>query len=411
MLQFSVILILAVVADAVSSASEDAVVAQADYKLLQRQLAAKQESLDKIESRYLACKDELEGYTEEENKYEHHLGDLMKDMETLGLYSSKLKGQLGEKNEHIAKLEAALTKAGLEVPQQKVSSGKGDVASCADQKLQVEKELLSYRNRNHMLEENAKLFGQALTQCNDTVKAKNSTILELEQAKEKLKEECDATISDRQRALDDMKEQLNNVDCKEDEATKNIQEALDKTKRDFAGAKGEVASCTDQKLKVEKELSSYRDRNTNLEENAKRLEDTLTKCDDTVKAKDNTILDLEKAKENIKGECDAAISNKQRELDDNVNCKEDEDETAKKTEEAKKVQEAIDKTKKDLAEAEETLKVCAWAEHDGVIKWKHFPRYWPFVRGIHRSPVSSPHKGQWRGALIFSLICAWITVE
>ena len=37
-----------------------------------------------------------------------------------------------------------------------------------------------------------------------------------------------------------------------------------------------------------------------------------------------------------------------------------------------------------------------------------FPRYWPFVRGIHRSHVNSPHKGQWRGALMFSLICAWI---
>ena len=46
--------------------------------------------------------------------------------------------------------------------------------------------------------------------------------------------------------------------------------------------------------------------------------------------------------------------------------------------------------------------------HDDVIKWKHFPRYWPFVRGIHRSPVNSPHKGQWRGALMFSLICVWI---
>ena len=46
--------------------------------------------------------------------------------------------------------------------------------------------------------------------------------------------------------------------------------------------------------------------------------------------------------------------------------------------------------------------------HDDVIKWKHFPRYWPFVRGIHRSPVNSPHKGQWRGALMFSLIYAWI---
>ena len=46
--------------------------------------------------------------------------------------------------------------------------------------------------------------------------------------------------------------------------------------------------------------------------------------------------------------------------------------------------------------------------HDDVIKWNPFPRYWPFVRGIHRSPVNSPHKGQWRGALMFSLICAWI---
>ena len=44
--------------------------------------------------------------------------------------------------------------------------------------------------------------------------------------------------------------------------------------------------------------------------------------------------------------------------------------------------------------------------HDDVIKWKHFPRYWPFVRGIHRSPVNSPHKGQWHGALMFSLIWA-----
>ena len=42
--------------------------------------------------------------------------------------------------------------------------------------------------------------------------------------------------------------------------------------------------------------------------------------------------------------------------------------------------------------------------HDDVIKWKHFTRYWPFVRGIHRSPVNYPHKCQWRGALMFSLI-------
>ena len=34
-----------------------------------------------------------------------------------------------------------------------------------------------------------------------------------------------------------------------------------------------------------------------------------------------------------------------------------------------------------------------------------FPRYWPFVRGINRSPVNSPHKDQWCGALMFSWIC------
>ena len=52
--------------------------------------------------------------------------------------------------------------------------------------------------------------------------------------------------------------------------------------------------------------------------------------------------------------------------------------------------------------------VCVLCLHDDVIKWKHFPRNWPFVREIHRSPVNFPHKGQWRGALMFSLIYAWI---
>ena len=46
--------------------------------------------------------------------------------------------------------------------------------------------------------------------------------------------------------------------------------------------------------------------------------------------------------------------------------------------------------------------------HDDVIKWKLVLRYCPFVWGIHRSPVNSPHKGQWREALMFSLICARI---
>ena len=56
----------------------------------------------------------------------------------------------------------------------------------------------------------------------------------------------------------------------------------------------------------------------------------------------------------------------------------------------------------------EGLRVRVSFMHDDVSKWKHFPHYWPFVRGIHRAPANSPHKGQWRGALMFSLICFWI---
>ena len=41
-------------------------------------------------------------------------------------------------------------------------------------------------------------------------------------------------------------------------------------------------------------------------------------------------------------------------------------------------------------------------EHDDVIKWNHFPHYWPFVRG------NSPYKGQWLGVLMLSLIYVWI---
>ena len=44
---------------------------------------------------------------------------------------------------------------------------------------------------------------------------------------------------------------------------------------------------------------------------------------------------------------------------------------------------------------------CVVMSHDDVIKWDNFPRYWPFMRGIHRD------KGWWLGALMFSLICAW----
>ena len=52
---------------------------------------------------------------------------------------------------------------------------------------------------------------------------------------------------------------------------------------------------------------------------------------------------------------------------------------------------------------------------DGLVMqtwWHHqietFSALLAFVRGIHRSPVNSPHKGQWHAALVFSLICVWI---
>ena len=48
--------------------------------------------------------------------------------------------------------------------------------------------------------------------------------------------------------------------------------------------------------------------------------------------------------------------------------------------------------------------------HHNVIKWEHFPRFWLFVRWVHRSPVNSLHKGQWRGALMFFFICARINI-
>ena len=42
--------------------------------------------------------------------------------------------------------------------------------------------------------------------------------------------------------------------------------------------------------------------------------------------------------------------------------------------------------------------------------WRHQMETFSALLAIWagNSPVNSPHKGQWRGALIFSLICAWI---
>ena len=52
-------------------------------------------------------------------------------------------------------------------------------------------------------------------------------------------------------------------------------------------------------------------------------------------------------------------------------------------------------------------------KHDDVIKWKHFRVTGHLcgeftVAGNSPVPVNSTHKGQWCGALMFSLICAWI---
>ena len=55
------------------------------------------------------------------------------------------------------------------------------------------------------------------------------------------------------------------------------------------------------------------------------------------------------------------------------------------------------------------LSTVRW-ENDGsslwpIRTWRHRVTqagYWPLVRGIHRSPVISPYRGQWRGALMFT---------
>ena len=45
------------------------------------------------------------------------------------------------------------------------------------------------------------------------------------------------------------------------------------------------------------------------------------------------------------------------------------------------------------------------ASHDDVIKWKHFPRYWPFVRGVTGGfPSQRPVR---RSFDFFSLIFTW----
>ena len=52
------------------------------------------------------------------------------------------------------------------------------------------------------------------------------------------------------------------------------------------------------------------------------------------------------------------------------------------------------------------------AHHHTHTRWRHqietFSALLALCAGIHRSPVNSPHKGQWRGALMFSLMCTWM---
>ena len=65
------------------------------------------------------------------------------------------------------------------------------------------------------------------------------------------------------------------------------------------------------------------------------------------------------------------------------------------------------KSRYEITAKQITLVQGYFAGHDDVIKWKHFRRYWQLVQGIHWPPVNSPHKVQWRGALMFSLIWVW----
>ena len=43
--------------------------------------------------------------------------------------------------------------------------------------------------------------------------------------------------------------------------------------------------------------------------------------------------------------------------------------------------------------------------HDDVIRWKHFPRYWPFVRWIHRSLEFPAQRPVMRSFYVFFDLC------
>ena len=55
-----------------------------------------------------------------------------------------------------------------------------------------------------------------------------------------------------------------------------------------------------------------------------------------------------------------------------------------------------------------TLSAISWErEQCNHYDDAHFPRYCPFVRRNHQWPMDSSHNGQWHGAFMISLICAW----
>ena len=51
--------------------------------------------------------------------------------------------------------------------------------------------------------------------------------------------------------------------------------------------------------------------------------------------------------------------------------------------------------------------ISSLGQHDDVIKWEHLPRYWPFERGIHPSPLNSTHQRPVTRSFEFFFICAW----
>ena len=58
------------------------------------------------------------------------------------------------------------------------------------------------------------------------------------------------------------------------------------------------------------------------------------------------------------------------------------------------------------------LLVVGMVNHDDVMTWRRFPRYWPCVRGIYRSTVvDSPHKKLvirgFDAALMFAWTWSW----